>query len=351
MSDVRDLSKRLLFLDGLRGIAIFMVVAIHAAEYSNLSDNNKHFVLSFFQIAVSAFFLADGYLFFYQNGTGRTFKYPSYLAKSAARLLIPWVIFNTIYLMLRGLLEFLDYLPDKIVVSSTVPHIAIILYVSSISSQMYFLLSLFLIRLCAPIIKLLRLLPSYGIAVIFFSYALAWNNLDISALSICSSGGLPGGCFDPIMHALWGLQFYLLGACLYTFGPRLHSPAAITTIIILLYIVAKITNSLTPVLEQYFHLLTSYFIVTALIRSENLLTRLGTMTMGIYLLHMPIVLKAASLIVPRVFGRQNPLTNYALITLATFFVSLFLVIALSKIELGRYSLGMRDADFVPKQTC
>src|SRR5215467_5890109 len=143
MSGFENDSRRIMFLDALRGIAIIMVVGIHATAYSGLDTETKNFVLSFFQMSVSAFFLADGYLLFFRGAFEKKFDYLQYLQKSAKRLLIPWLVFTIVYLVLRGVFEYLGYLPRVVVVGHDIPEIVKGVYLSSVSSQMYFLLSLF----------------------------------------------------------------------------------------------------------------------------------------------------------------------------------------------------------------
>lgn len=341
MDGDKNKNGRIQFLDGLRGVAIVMVVGIHATEYSGLSSETKHLVLACLQIAVSSFFLADGYLFFYQDVHRQSFDYLSYLRRSARRLLVPWLIFSAIYTALRGVFEYLGYLPQKIIVGRTVPEIAMGIYLSSVSSQMYFLLSLFLIRAWTPILRHLSSIPSYGVILIFVVYTLVWNNWNFSDFFLGARAECPpGGCFDPILHALWGLQYYLLGACLYFCHRQLLGRRrAIAAGIIILYVIAKGADVCPAWLEQYFHLLAAYFLMLIAVNSENWLTRIGNMTMGIYILHMPVVLKGVSLIVPAMLGNGNVIINYACITLITVAISIILTKALITVDIGRYVLG------------
>ena len=68
------------------------------------------------------------------------------MLNSARRLLIPWVLFNLLYLVLRASLEYFGFFSQRIVIGSSWVEILRAVYHSQISEQMYFLLSLFFIR-------------------------------------------------------------------------------------------------------------------------------------------------------------------------------------------------------------
>ena len=139
--------SRLVYLDSFRGLAIAMVVATHALGYSHLDQESEQ-LLGFLSrtIAVPVFFLVDGILFALGHQEQTTFDCAAYVRKSARRLLLPWVVFTVFYCALRIPFEYIDNSSAHVVYGQTWQEIALAAYLSSFSSQMYFLLSLFLIR-------------------------------------------------------------------------------------------------------------------------------------------------------------------------------------------------------------
>src|SRR4030095_2475916 len=76
-----------------------------------------------------------------------------YIRRSAQRLLVPWFIFSVFYLAVRWEAERWDVLSQKVVLGEDLLGIVKALYLSTVSSQMYFLLSLFIIRTLAPLTR------------------------------------------------------------------------------------------------------------------------------------------------------------------------------------------------------
>lgn len=336
MSDQETGARRIHFLDALRGVAIVMVVAVHAMEYSWLTDQTKDFIRSFLAMSVPSFFLVDGYMFFFRMADRSAFRYWMYIQKSAKRLLIPWVIFSMSYVALRGLFEYVGVLTEPIVMGQGFWAIMKGMYLSSVSSQMYFLLSLFIIRGLTPIIRWLSGVPSSIGVVIFVGYVIAWNNMNFAAFFWEG--------FDPVLHALWGLQYYLLGGCLFNYKRHLHHrSSAIAVGIVIGYVAFKAVGGTVAWVEQYGYLLSAYFISMATMDMESIIARIGTMTMGIYLLHMPVILKMVSLITPSMVGTEGAAMNFLAITILTLLISFLLTKVLMSVSVGRFVLG--DPEF------
>lgn len=332
-------ANRIEFLDRLRGIAICMVVAIHAAEYADISGQAKAFLLSCFGIAVPSFFMVDGYLFC-ASFKSRKFDYRVYLTKSCVRLLVPWVVFTVIYVAFRAALEYSNVLPVRVIVGRPIEKLAMSIYMSSISSQMYFLLSLFLIRAWTPALRYLLLVPTYLVPFIFVAYALAWNEFSGLRLFSASDADCLGGCFEPVTHALWGLQYYLFGACLFLCRERLelHYHAVLISSL-LMYGFAKSVHISLGWSEQYIGLLILWSMMRVFPSSDSWIAQVGKATMGIYILHMPIVLKAVGLLVAALLAQGNALMNYLFITVLTLVASALLTRVITSVRLGRAIMG------------
>lgn len=332
-------ANRIEFLDRLRGVAICMVVAIHAAEYADISGQAKDFLLSCFGIAVPSFFMVDGYLFC-ASFTSRKFDYGVYLKKSCVRLLVPWFAFTVIYVGFRAALEYFNVLPVRVIVGRPIEKLAMSIYMSSISSQMYFLLSLFLIRAWTPALRYLLLVPTYSVPFIFTAYALAWNEFSGLRFFSASDAECLGGCFEPVTHALWGLQYYLFGACLFLCREQVERRYhAVLIGSLLIFGFAKSVHISLGWSEQYLGLLILWSTMRLASSNEGWIAQIGEKTMGIYLLHMPIVSKVVGLLVAALLAQGNALMNYLFITVLTLVVSALLTKVISSACLGRVILG------------
>ncbi|WP_173007707.1 acyltransferase family protein, partial [Lactobacillus helveticus] len=100
------MGKRIEWLDFGKGFFIFLVVIAHVLDgiqgkkiYSNIVNNNIHFISDFlFFFVMPVFFAVSGYLFKRLN----TVKgYLFFIRKKAINLLVPYVIFSIIYVMLQ----------------------------------------------------------------------------------------------------------------------------------------------------------------------------------------------------------------------------------------------------------
>src|SRR5687767_8115454 len=142
---------RLPQLDALRAIAIVLVVAIHARAYSGIEGGPDWFWFVVDAAGVPVFFLVDGFLF--ASRRSRDFDYARHVATSARRLLVPWILFGMFYLAVRAISEATAVVPDRIVLGQTLFGVLHCLYLSCAALQLYFLVSLFLIRCLAPLTR------------------------------------------------------------------------------------------------------------------------------------------------------------------------------------------------------
>jgi fucose 4-O-acetylase-like acetyltransferase len=322
--------ERLGFLDSFRAAAIVMVVAVHALGYSDLDPVFRK-VIAFLvhTISVPVFFLVDGYLF--AKGSRKSFDYYPYVLRSARRLLIPWVVFTLIYTILRGLFEYVVIVPERMVLGRSWDVVARSVYLSEIAPQMYFLLSLFIVRLLSyGTVRVLRL-PGWILAFSPACYVLLFELLGIRGLFFVG--------LDPILHALWGFQFYLTGVVLYRFDPwiRRHiRPVAAAALGIM--VLANFAPASAPLANQYAYLILLYLTFLSVRKSLTYMETVGKMTMGIYLLHAPVILKASSLLYGFLVN-TDIILYYILVTVTSVVISLWLTRVVERLPYASWMFG------------
>lgn len=310
------LSNAMPFLDGFRAIGIMMVVATHALEYTQLNSQARA-VISFwvYSVAVSPFFITDGFLFARGQSGGEAFSAARYLAKSAKRLLIPWLVFSLLYALLRWAYECWGNPSAHLIVGESLFSILGAFYYSSFAAQLYFLLSLFLIRAIAPVTRYLLSLSRITVLVVFCGYVSAWYLTKMGAVEL----GI-----DPILLAFWGLQFYLLGVVLYLYHAEVVTYAhGLSAAALALLFAARAPSVALPVVPQFAYLLAVYFLIVALGSRERILAEVGRSTMGIYVLHAPVLIKVVSQIVA-LFLVPTGVTCYLVVSGGTLCLSLLL---------------------------
>lgn len=190
------MKSRFDYLDSLRSVTILFVVGVHALGYINLEQNTTTILsLLFGTIAVPAFFLCDGFLLS-EKYSSASFSYFSFLQNSAKRLLLPWFLFSVLYVVSRGIFEAADLLQTKFVIGNSLLQILKAVYGSIIAPQMYFLLSLFLIRIVSFISVELIKIPASILFLLFIFYTVGFRLMETKIASFLSIG------MDPILHAL-----------------------------------------------------------------------------------------------------------------------------------------------------
>lgn len=333
---------RLAYLDTMRAIAILMVVGIHTLGYSREMPKTTYTVISFFvrTIAVPVFFLVDGFLFARMNMRGPRVTDCHYIKKSAIRLLLPWLIFVIGYTGMRYLFEQNNFLETKLVVGQSLLIVAKNSYGSVIAPQLYFLFSLFLIRTLIPLTKHLFQICRYSVLFLSIAfiilYRLPTNYYLVPYLKI--EGGQ-----EPILHAIWGFQFYMVGISLYLFREVINKAKAFYVLFSLLCLsfvihVPENIHFLKTLISQYLYLLSLYFGIECFPEKYHLVSSVGANTMGIYLLHAPIMIKALS--IPINYLITIPILSYVSLALIVFVFSYYLTIIISKIPYGSLLFGV-----------
>ena len=330
---------RIHFLDSCRAIAIIMVIGQHALGYSQLSPEIQTAFKYWFQIAVPVFFLVDGYLFFHKLERIGTLDYSKYIGESARRLVGPWVFFSGLYLIARLAYEYFGPPLDHVVLGRDAVDLLVAVWVGAPAVQMYFLLSLFFVRSLAFATKHL-----WGVPPIFI-FAAVWmmnglwgfiNGMTIGGFQLKASWS---GGQDPLLHAIWGLQYYLLGCALYVSNSWLSKHAVLLAAgVSTAFIAISFGECGVPALAQYSYLCSFYLLFLAMEDQLRLLGEIGASTMGIYLLHQPIILKATSVLASSLFDGR-PVSCYLVVVIGTLICSIGGTRLLLKVPLGHKILG------------
>jgi surface polysaccharide O-acyltransferase-like enzyme len=331
--------ERILFLDSLRAIAIIMVVGVHSMGYClPLGDNEKE-VVSFIvhSVSVPVFFLVDGYLFARSTILSKEICYFKMFKKSLFRLLVPWVIFTVLYTIARYCFEITGFLDEKLIVGLSLQEVAISAYGSVYSAQMYFLVSLFLIRLCGPIFKRIAFVKNYiVILLLFFCYYAVYK----SCVTFISPYLRIDGGQEPILHALWGIQYYLAGIILFKTSVLVDLQKLFVPFLLLFFVTLLNLSELGHVgfvIIQYLYLITLFLLFVLLENRLPLLDMIGKNTMGIYLIHAPVVIKGVSLISNKFI--IVPIWSFISVLFVTFILTIFIVIAVNYVPYGVLLFG------------
>lgn len=322
---------RIDYLDSIRAVAVFMVVGIHTMGYVKIDGLEKTLIAFFVHtVGVPVFFLVDGIILSRQCSGSPQLNYWQYIAKSARRLLIPWSVFNMLYLVLRAIFEYFGFL-EIIIINSSYWEILKALYSSDISNQMYFLLSLFFIRTFAFAWDPLINARAWIIGLVWVSYTLI-----VSFMAPHISKQFPLG-LDPFLHAIMGLRFYLLGFVVFRYQELIKRYSFWLVSITLLggVLLRYFTNSGIHV--QLPLLLCLYISFLCFFNKKNILSIIGRFTMGIYLLHIPIILKGLSIIILQVSGGGG--AAFMMVLISAFVVSLTLAKVLDSLRIWRLMLG------------
>jgi surface polysaccharide O-acyltransferase-like enzyme len=332
--------ERIIFLDGMRAFAILMVVGVHALGYCSKLPNITHDAIRFIvqTVSVPVFFLVDGFLFAHMNLFKPKITYSYYIKKSATRLLIPWAIFVIGYSIVRYFFEFYNFFDIKELVGQPIMTIVKYSYGSVIAPQLYFLFSLFLIRMMFPVTKQLFKINRHYVII---SSIMIIILLETAKYSLFPYLNINGGQ-EPILHALWGMQFYLIGINLYIFKNDINNTIGFVLFFSLLCIVYFLSKTLLTVpfigiIVQYFYLLSFYFALSLFPANFPLVSSIGANTMGIYLLHAPIILKAISKVTN--YFIKSPLLSYIVLCVLVFISSYLLTILINRIPFGSILFG------------
>ena len=324
---------RFAFLDNMKAVAIVMVVAIHAMAFSeNMPAQLKGNILTFIAtIAVPVFFFIDGYLLAIAYSAGKKITYWNIIKKSSYRLLLPWLIFTCGYFALRFLFEYFNVLDERYVIGRDFGYIMSGLYGSIYSGQMYFLVSLFFIRLISPVVSTIF---NGGSIVIAFLLCVLWIIFHGSVHHEIFKALYIKGGQEPLTHAIWGLQFYLVGILAFRITSLYDTKWWLLPCSIL-FVVVYVLH-----IREVFQLvyLVYFFVFFKYVNIENkTMSYLGKNTMGVYLLHSPLMLKVAAIFVATI--SSSPLVAFLLNTSIAIVLSLSFVYCFAWLGLSQYLFG------------
>lgn len=331
-SEVGLNTSRIASLDGFRGYAIIMVVATHAVAYADLEASLASTLIFWVQaVAVPPFFLADGSLFVHSLQKHPRISYKAYCARSARRLLLPWAFFSLFYLGLRAGFEYVTNPPVTIVLHHSLGEIFAAVYYSSISAQLYFLPALFFIRILSFATRYLTLLPPLWLVMVWLAYVSVWQAVPI--------GDGQDGQIDPALNAVWGMQYYLLGMALAIHEDTLRrNPFLLAGVSLTCLLFIKICCQPWVILAQYAYLCSLYFVFVGLGDKGHPFTLFGRLTMGIYLIHAPVVLKFVSYGALKMFDHSE-VARYLAISSGVAITSLIIVRMCAGAVWWKYLLG------------
>lgn len=329
----RSAGERMTFLDAIKATGIVMVVAVHVLSRVELAPAMQEGLLFLVgTVAVPLFLVSDGFLFAHQWAGKDNFLYGAYIRKSVRRLLLPWAAFSMLYMLMRFAIELKGLVQETIILGKSLSGLATVLYYSELSHHMYFLLSLFLVRLSTVAVKpLLRY--SGGM----------WFGLTLSYIALYVSSNpkrwfFPGA--DPVLLALWGMQFYLLGVVLRKWHEQIKPTAGWIglTGLGLATLGWFVLSPASSFLVQLVYLVGMYGVLLKMAAATGWKFTMGYDTMGIYLLHAPyvvwIVVAVLSGLAP-----PNHLGVFVVASIATVALSWGVAKVLGKYSFGRSLLG------------
>ncbi|OZB03105.1 MAG: hypothetical protein B7X67_17985 [Rhizobiales bacterium 39-66-18] len=291
---------RLDWLDAIRGYAIILVVGIHAAAYSFIPLDSLGGWFGFLLSAatVPLFFAADGFLISRRLDEGRPPRWRD-VPRWAKRLLLPFLIFSLFYAGLRWIGESRGLLAEHLIPVNDPLALLVTLYRTPHAQNLYFLPALFLVRLAAlPLIPLMR----YGIGM-RVALLLAAIGLNLAARATFLAPLLSAPVLDPVVYLFWGLPLFLSGLVLARLAPLVAGREAMVGAGALLLAALAQARGLGSLFIVYPYLAGLMALGRGLLSGDGRLARgfafLGRRTMGIYLLHGPLFLKAGQMLVSK----------------------------------------------------
>lgn len=316
-----------------------MVIGVHAVGYCVPLTPSQYevFRVLMHTASVPIFFLVDGYLFARRQRQQPRRNDAGAIARSAQRLLVPWLIFTVTYTVARFAFERLGVLDEHLILGQPWTRVLLGAYGSIYAPQLYFLPSLFLLRLAAPAFgRLARIQPLGGLLVAGVVF------MAIYKLAIPHVAGvlrIEGGQ-EPVLHALWGAQYFLLGIVCRRLGELVPAPR-VALVALPAWVVAVVLQDRLGepggMAMQYLYLVTLLFGFAAASRWLSPIDWIGRHTMGIYLLHAPVVMKVVSLAANAVVS--DPAASFLVIIAASLAVSAALVGLINALPHGRRLFG------------
>ncbi|MEP9366425.1 acyltransferase [Xanthobacter sp. VNH20] len=291
---------RLDWLDAIRGYAIILVVGIHAAAYSFIPLDSLGgwfgFLLS--TATVPLFFAADGFLISRRLDEGRPPRWRD-VSRWARRLLLPFLIFSMLYAALRWIGESRGLLTERLIPVDNPVALLVTLYRTPHAQNLYFLPALFLVRLAAlPLVPLMRLGLAMRIALV-----LGAVGLNLAARATFLAPLLSAPVIDPVVYLFWGLPLFLFGVLVAPLAPLVAGREAMVGVGALALAILAQARGMGSIFIVYPYLAGLMALGRGALDGSGRLARafafLGRRTMGIYLLHGPLFLKAGQMLISK----------------------------------------------------
>lgn len=167
--------------------------------------------------------------------------------------------------------------------------------------------------------------------MLWLVYVWAWQVFPI--------GAEQGDRIDPVLSAAWGMQYYLLGMVLSIHEKRIGSrPLAVASIGFVCLAAVKIGFPSWGLLAQYLYLGSLFFLFLGLGSRASPIHSLGRFTMGVYLIHAPVILKFVSSAALLLFD-QPGMGRYLLTTLGAVLASVVITSLYARARWWRFLLG------------
>lgn len=146
---------------------------------------------------------------------------------------------------------------------------------------------------------------------------------------------------EPVLHALWGMQYYIAGIMIFLVSKE-HSLRRILGLIVVVLTVAALIQygghiNWEGQLIQYGYLAGIVLLATFIRKDLPFVALIGRNTMGIYLVHTPIILKGVSLMLNGVI--VAPLFSFAAVLLCDLAVSVGIVAVVESVPYGCLLFG------------
>lgn len=283
-------------------------------------------------VAVPLFYLVDGFLTARAQSRLLPPAFGEVARKSAKRLLVPWLIFNVIYVGLRALMEWRGLVPDRLLLGRPPAEALGHIWNSHVASQLYFLPTLFLMRLAAVPCRRIVVGPISWLIVFGMGYVVVMRGVGMTLGD------------DPIRHAIVEFPYFLFGCLIY----RLESLSSRrATTILLVLAAAAVAQRFPPTsgpleavsfdVAKYGYAALAYFGSKFVAGTGSPLLWLGGRTMEIYLLHSPVLIRVVRMGAAKFIGPNW--TRYVAVWSLTLLLTVAIVLVLERFPKSKRLFG------------
>ena len=278
------------------------------------------------------FFFVDGWLTARSQGRIVAPRLDEVVRKSVRRLLIPWLIFNIIYVGLRAMFEARGLFPTHLIIGQPIGVVFSNIIKSRIAMQLYFLPALFLIRIAAfPLGRIARR-PIFVFVAIWLGY-----------VALTRTGAVKLDT-DPISQAFIGFQYFLFGMLVFRLEQSDTRRWLVLLGLLALVAIAQAFFDLPGPIDRFSYDIAKYGIIVATYLASKWTTGdhsplrwIGHRSMQIYLLHAPVVLKVVQIVVWKL--TQALIFRFLLIWALTLLASVMITMVLARFPQSKRIFG------------